>query len=218
VAITESRKFLTLPPPELAASSPVLRPNAALTADSRPDLLRVPDAPVRAPVSTPDLDDDERTGDPRPRKLLPWQEKERKIKARRERKDRTGVFAARKRRRLWLTRAAGALLTVVAAGIFLAGLPLRSAPKTAPKRVVDIATSPLGAVSAKVKFTGKITEVHADYNTMLVRAKDGTLASVRFADSVASFAPGNPVEIDGTIREIRAGGICVLDGTTARQL
>jgi hypothetical protein len=73
-------------------------------------------------------------------------------------------------------------------------------------------------VNSKVRFAGKIAEIHPDYNLWLVRAEDGTLASVRFEDSIASFSPGHPVQIDGTLREIRAAGVCVVDGTLAREL
>jgi hypothetical protein len=51
---------------------------------------------------------------------------------------------------------------------------------------------------------------------MLVRAGN-TLASVRFDDSIDSFSPGRPVQIDGAIREISRGGTCVIDGSLARE-
>jgi hypothetical protein len=163
--------------------------------DSRPELVRAPDT--------------------RAHKLLPWQEKERKVKARRSKKDKGDAAEASR----WSQTLIGAALAIgLAMTFYLAGLRNTPAAATGARRVEDIATSSLGAVNAKVKIVGTIAEVHADYNTMLVRAKDGTLASVSFKDSIASFSAGRGVEVDGTIREVRAGGVCVVDGITARLL
>lgn len=185
---SESRRLLPLPPPAGAPGAP--SPSAA---ESRPELLLAPAA--------------------RPRDLMPWQEKERKIKARRARK---GEAVETPRERALQALLGGALVCGVGLVMYFVGAQNAQPPAAGAKRVVDVATSPLGKVNAKVKIVGKIAEVHADYNTMLVRAKDGTLASVSFKDSIATFSAGREVHIDGTIREIRAGGICVVDGITAR--
>lgn len=195
------------PPPPYTQSRKLLpiRPNAPVTAESSPELLRVqkpappePEAPATASQA---------------RKLLPWQEKEAKLKARRE--ETAEATDAPAGRPWWQPVVAFAAVTLFCVTL----LSFVHRPQAqANKRVVDVTTSPLGTVNSKVNFVATIAEVHADYNTLLVRSKDGLLASVRFGSSIATFAPGKSVEIAGTIREIRGGGVCVLDGITARQL
>lgn len=210
---SESRK-LFLPPVE------PLPADTTATAASQPEpFMKVPgpfDAP-RPPRSSGAIPAVRETPAKDSRKLLPWQEKERKAALKRSRKDRAGVFRACKRKRSLQALAAAVLVVGVAIAGWLAMGHVPQPPRVGTKQpIVDVATSPLGAVNAKVQFVGQIAEVHADYNTMLVRTKDGTLASVRFPDSIVSFTSGRTVQIDGTIREVR-GGICVVDGSTAHE-
>lgn len=208
----------TTAPQALSRKLVMFRPaNANVSADSQPELLLR--APRPAPAPTPEVPPASRSSSV---KLLPWQEQQMKIRARRAGEEAEPVEEAVERWPTWLPRwpvwqvavVGLTIATVGATGLAVAHRP----PAVSVRHVVDVKASPLGAVNAKVNFVATVAEVHADYNTLLVRSKDGLLASVRFGDSIASFAPGKSVEIAGTIREIRGGGICVVDGVTARQL
>lgn len=148
--------------------------------------------------------------------LLPWQVKEKKKTLKRSLPVTSpDSDAQRHQRRVQ----ALAIVAIVAGAAMAMGIQGGEGPPApGSKRPVDIVTCSLGAVSSRIRFSGKVAEVHADYNLLLVRAEDGTLASVRLEDSVASFTPGHPVEVEGTLSEIRAAGLCTVEGTSAREL
>lgn len=194
------------PTPPHSPSRKLLPIRAPVSAESSPELLR-----VQRPAPPPDPEPPATAS--QARKLLPWQEKEAKIKARRD--EASTPDDAPAGRPWWQPVVVFGVVAIF--GVTLLSFVHRPQAQ-ANKRVTDVTTSPLGTVNSKVNFVATIAEVHADYNTLLVRSKDGLLASVRFGSSIATFAPGKSVEIAGTIREIRGGGVCVLDGITARQL
>jgi hypothetical protein len=154
-----------------------------------------------------------------PEALLPWQEKERRAREKRRTETNEAVAAPGAMGRIARSRAvAGAMLAAVAC-VLLVWL-LRPEPEPPPSRhaVESIQQCRLGALGARVKFTGNLVVVSRDYNLLQVRDDKNFLVSVYYPDQdIGSFTRGRTITVEGVIKEIRTPEAAVLQGITASQ-